>query len=52
MYIAVRLSKLGYYSGDPQKVLEAPINIVMDIINFEGVQNKIDSLIMDKGREE
>lgn len=51
MYVAVRLAKMGYYSGDPQKVLDAPVNLVMDIINFEGAQNKIDALIMEQSKE-
>lgn len=52
MYIAISLAKAGYYSGDPELVLRAPANMVMDIILFEGMQNKVDALIMEVSKEQ
>ena len=44
----MRLAKLGYYGGDPEKVLNAPANIICDIISIEDVQNRIDQFIYNK----
>ena len=50
-YIACRLAKLGYFSGDPSEVLDAPIDIVCDIMAVEQVQNQIEQHHMRKAKE-
>lgn len=34
-FYAVKLAKVGYYGGDPLKILDAPVDVVMDILNYE-----------------
>lgn len=38
MLVAVRLAKQGYYDGDPQKVLNAPVDVVEAIISYENFE--------------
>lgn len=33
--MGLRLAKAGYYQGDPNKVLSAPVNVVIGIIEYE-----------------
>ena len=35
MFVALRIAKAGYYSGDPQKVLEARVDYVLSILEYE-----------------
>ena len=35
MLIACRLAKSGYYEGDPDRVLQAPANMVQAILDYE-----------------
>ena len=34
-FLAVKLAKLGYFNGNPKEVLQAPLNIVLDILDYE-----------------
>lgn len=43
MFIALRLAKKGYYSGNPDNVLKAPIDTVLNIIKFEALENEIEA---------
>jgi hypothetical protein len=36
----MRLAKAGYYGGDPVKVLHAPVNVVIDILNYERFESE------------
>jgi len=38
LFIAFRLAKAGYYNGDPQKILKAPIDIIIGILNYEAFE--------------
>ncbi len=38
MFYAIRLAKSGYYGGNPQAILRAPVDIVMNIINYEAFE--------------
>jgi hypothetical protein len=38
MFYAIKLAKAGFYGGNPQAVLRAPVNIVMNIINYEAFE--------------
>lgn len=35
LFIAIKLAKIGYYSGNPELILEAPVNMVLAILNYE-----------------
>ena len=35
-FIAVTLAKLGYYGGNPAAVKEAPVDIVLQMLAYEG----------------
>lgn len=35
-FIALKLAKEGYYHGDPDKVLTAPVTTVLNILHYEG----------------
>jgi hypothetical protein len=37
----VKLAKLGYYGGDPDKVMQAPVNTVMKILHYEVFENDL-----------
>jgi len=50
-YIGCRLAKLGYFSGDPSKVLDAPVDVVCDIMAVENVQNQIEQHHMRQAKE-
>lgn len=34
----MQLAKIGYYNGDPEKILEAPVNIVISLLNYEAFE--------------
>ena len=34
-FYSVKLAKLGYYGGNPELIRQAPLTMVMDIINYE-----------------
>lgn len=38
LFIALKLAEAGYYGGDPMKVLEAPVDIVLEILRFKTFQ--------------
>jgi len=35
MFYAIRLAKEGYYGGNPQSICSAPVDIVLNMLNFE-----------------
>ena len=34
-FLSIRIAKQGFYGGDPDKVLKAPITTIMNILSFE-----------------
>lgn len=40
----MRIAKEGYYGGDPQKVLEAPVDMVMTLIEYTLFQNEYERI--------
>ncbi len=50
-YIGCRLAKIGYFSGDPSKVLNAPVDVVCDIMAVEHVQNQVEQHHIRKAKE-
>lgn len=43
IFIALRLAKKGYYGGNPDNVLKAPIDTVLSIIQFEALESEIEA---------
>lgn len=37
----MRLAKAGYYGGSPEKILQAPIDIVMSILDYESFEHDL-----------
>jgi hypothetical protein len=35
MFIALKIAKAGYYSGDPEKVLMARVDYVLAVLEYE-----------------
>ena len=35
LFCAIKLAKLGYYSGDPSIVMESPVDMVLAILSYE-----------------
>jgi len=33
--VAIRLAKDGYYGGDPQAILNAPVSIIQSLIDYQ-----------------
>jgi hypothetical protein len=38
MFVAVRLAKGGYLNGDPSQVLNAPVDVVQSILEYENFE--------------
>lgn len=52
MVIAVKLASMGYGTGDPQKVLEFPADVVMTILQYEQFQSDYMSAFVDLNKEQ
>lgn len=40
MFSAISLAKKGYFNGNPSLVMEAPVDVVIAIFNYEKENNK------------
>jgi hypothetical protein len=45
------VAKAGYYGGDPEKVLSARVDIVMDLIDYEAFTSDYEARYMELNRE-
>jgi len=43
----LRVSKAGYYSGDPEKVLNSRVDHILAIIEYENFLNDYESAYME-----
>ena len=41
MFYALKIAKAGFYSGNPQEVMNAPVNMVIAILHFELFENAL-----------
>lgn len=41
--MAIKLAKIGYYSGDPEQVLGAPVDVVQAILDYEAFETDYES---------
>lgn len=35
LFIALRLAKIGFYGGNPERILKAPVDIVLRMLDYE-----------------
>ena len=47
MIVALKVAKAGYYSGDPEKVLQAKVDHVMLIIEYEKFNDDYQDVYME-----
>lgn len=47
MLVALRISKAGYYGGDPEKVLNARIDHVLSILEYEAFNNDYEKVYVE-----
>jgi len=40
MFLGIKIAKLGYFNGNPELVLQAPCDVVIQILKFEAMENK------------
>ncbi len=50
--VAIKLARLGYGSGDPQKVLEFPADIVIAILQYEQFQVDYEEAYIDMNKDQ
>jgi len=48
----MKLAKAGYYGGNPDAVLEAPLNTVLAIIQYENFTRDVESAFRDLNQGE
>jgi hypothetical protein len=50
--IALKLAKLGYYSGDPLNILNARVDMVINIMEYEKFQYDYDLTYMELNKND
>ena len=50
--MACKLAKNGYYGGSPEKVLNAPVNVIFDIINYEAFEGDYSDAYTEMNKEQ
>lgn len=48
----MRISKAGYFGGDPSKVMDAPAYMVLNILNFEAFEKEYETAFTHLNRKE
>jgi hypothetical protein len=43
LFISIKLAKLGYFSGDPSLILEAPVDMVLAILAYENFDSDLNT---------
>lgn len=51
LFIAMRLAKAGYYGGNPQAVLQAPVTVVIGMLEYEGFNDEYENAYMALNKE-
>ena len=52
MMVALKIAKLGYYSGDPEKVLNANVDHVLSILDYESFNNDFERVFSEINKPE
>ena len=50
-FVSIRLAHAGYYSGDPQKVREAPVDVVQSILDYEDFRNNYEKKFIELNKQ-
>lgn len=50
MFVAIRLARRGYYGGDPEAVLNAPVDVVQNLIGYENFEVEYEAEYMALNR--
>jgi hypothetical protein len=51
LFVALRLAKSGYYNGDPDNVLKAPVSMVQNILHYENFEADLKNAYMELDNE-
>lgn len=43
---------MGYYSGNVESVLYAPVDIIFSILDYEKFENKFSAIVQEMSRED
>lgn len=49
--IANSLAKAGYFGGNPQTVYEAPVDVVLDVYNYEQFTGQYESTYYEMNKQ-
>jgi hypothetical protein len=50
-FVSVKLAKLGYYGGNPDSILNAPIDIVVNILHYEQYEQDYEGAYIELNAE-
>ena len=50
-FLSVRLARAGYFGGDPDKVLKAPVGTILSIIEYETFENDYEKEYRELNKE-
>ena len=51
MYIAMKLSKIGYCGGNPESILKMPVDIVMTMLDYEAFESDYEKAYIELNKE-
>lgn len=49
--IAFNLSKKGYFGGDPERILKAPVDLVIGALKFEDTVSDYENTYMELNKD-
>jgi hypothetical protein len=50
-FIALKIAEAGFYGGDPQRVLDAPVDMILNILRFREFQADYDKMFQAMNEE-
>jgi hypothetical protein len=50
-FYSIQLAKLGYYGGNPESVRKAPLDVVLQILNYENFTHDLQAAYKDLNDE-
>lgn len=51
-FMAMRLAKAGYYGGNPEQILKAPVDVVLDMLDYEKFESDLNQAYKDLREQE
>jgi len=52
MIVALKISKMGYYGGNPENVLNANVDHVLSILDYESFNNDFERVYTEINKSE